>query len=215
MENEAKFFVRDLLKIKMRLDSLGGQVFQPRTHELNLRFDTPARDFQREQRVLRLRQDEAFRLTYKDGNKLKDGAFSRREIEFTVGDFDSARQFIEALGFEVVFIYEKYRSTYNLPTEASEDLQKTGSRKIQIMLDELPFGDFVEIEGEMDQLKPSANLLGLQWKTAIPASYHELFDRVCKKRTLTFRDLTFENFEEIQVSPFDLNVQPADERDIN
>jgi adenylate cyclase class 2 len=162
---------------------LGARLIQPRTHEINLRFDTPKRDFQREHRVLRLRQDRASRLTYKDGTVLESGAFSRREIEFAVSDFDSARQFIEALGYEVVFTYEKYRT---------------------------PYGDFVEIEGEMDQLKPVASQLGLNWEAAIPASYHELFDRVCAARKLTFRDLTYENFKDIHTSPLDLDAQPAD-----
>ena len=87
-EIEAKFYLSDQPGMAARLQALGAQLIQPRTHELNLRFDTPGRDFQRQRRVLRLRQDEASRLTYKDGATLEDGAFSRREIEFVVGDFD-------------------------------------------------------------------------------------------------------------------------------
>ena len=78
------------------------------------------------------------------------------------------------------------------------------------MLDELPYGNFVEIEGESDALEPAASKLSLTWKTAIPVSYHVLFERVREARVLTFRDLTFENFNEIHILPIDLGVTPAD-----
>src|SRR5574341_133914 len=176
---------------------LGGGLIQPRTHEMNLRFDTPDRSFQREGRVLRLRQDEAVHLTYKDGNTLKDGALSRREIEFEVSDFALARQFLEALGYEAVFLYAKFRTIYDLDGA-------------HIMLDETPIGGFVEIEGELEELKAAAEKLRLNWAAAIPASYHALFERVRKARGLKFRDLSFENFKGMKVSSDDLSVLPAD-----
>jgi adenylate cyclase, class 2 len=210
-ETEAKFYLNELSKIETRLHTLGSKLLQPRTHELNLRFDTPNRDLRREKRVLRLRQDEAVRLTYKDNSKFEDGALSRREIEFNVSDFNSARQFIEALGYEVVFTYEKYRTTYVLRSELFKGINEGRSFEAQLMLDELPYGDFVEIEGEMNQLKPIALQLGLAWEEAIPASYHELFERVSVNRKLNFRDLTYENFNDIKIYPADLNVRPADQ----
>jgi adenylate cyclase class 2 len=210
-ETEAKFYLNGSSEIEARLKRLGASLTQPRTYEINLRFDTPNREFQHENRVLRLRQDKDIRLTYKDNSRFLDGALSRREIEFRVSEFNPARQFIEALGFEVVFTYEKYRTTYVLQSDASTVIKDEGNPETQIMLDELPYGDFIEIEGEIDQLKPTAHQLGLKWEEAIPASYHELFDRVCRSRRLPIRDLTFENFQNIQVSPSDLNVHPADE----
>ena len=85
-----------------------------------------------------------------------------------------------------------------------------GGLEPHLMLDELPYGDFVEIEGNMDQLKPVALQLGIDWEAAIPASYHELFERVRAARELSFRDLTYENFNGIHVSPSDMGVYPAD-----
>lgn len=197
-ETEVKFYVRDLPKIIMRIQQMDALLIQPRMHEVNLRFDTPNGDFQRTGRVLRLRRDEAIHLTYKDEGRLEDGALSRRELEFSVSDFDSAKQFVEALGYEVVFTYEKYRTTYELS-------------QVHIMLDEMPYGDFVEIEGDLDTLKPIAEQLGLNWDAAIPASYHALFGRLRKARGLTFRDLSFENFKGLHVESTDLGVRPANE----
>jgi adenylate cyclase class 2 len=197
-ETEVKFYVRNLANLEKNVRSSGAHSIQARTHELNLRFDTPDGQFQREGRVLRLRRDDAARLTYKDGSRSQSGAVSRREIEFTVSDFESARKLIEALGYGVVFIYEKYRTTYELDGA-------------HVMLDETPIGNFVEIEGELDQLRPIAEKLGLDWEAAVPASYHALFERARQRRGLAFRDLSFENFQGMDVTPAELGVRPADE----
>ncbi len=209
-ETEVKFCVFNLAQAEASLRRLKTHLFAPRIFEVNLRFDTPHGDLQRTGRVLRLRKDEASRLTYKADNRLVEGAVTRREIEFTVGDFDSARQFIEALGYKVVFIYEKYRTTYEIQTaEVSKDFR---SLKTHIMLDELPYGNFVEIEGELALLHPIADELQLDWNEAIPASYHTLFERLHKSRKLNFRDLTFENFKAIKVSPQDMSIGFADRK---
>lgn len=169
----------------------------PRIFEVNLRFDNSKGDLTRSGRVLRLRIDDLTRLTYKDNSRQVDGALSRREIEFAVADFDSAKQFLEALGYKVLFVYEKYRTTF----------QYQGTR---LMLDELPCGNFVEIEGELETLRPIAEELGLDWDKAIPVSYHALFERVSKSRSLSIRDLTFENFKEVKISPADMMIEYAD-----
>jgi adenylate cyclase, class 2 len=135
---------------------------------------------------------------------------SRREIEFWVSNLDSARQFIEALGYEIIFVYEKYRTTYSLSGITDDVARELQSLETYIMLDELPYGNFVEIEGELDELKPLAQKLRFKWRAAIPASYHSLFERISKSKNLTFRDLRFENFKSIKIGSVDLGVLPAD-----
>jgi adenylate cyclase class 2 len=196
-ESEAKFYVRRPAELEKRLRTMGARLIQSRTHELNLRFDTPARDLGRAGRLLRLRRGEAARLTFKGEAQASGGAVTRREIEFTVGDFDAARRLLESLGYEVVFVYEKMRSTY-------------GVEGAMVMLDELPCGNFVEIEGPLDALRPLAAHLGLNWMSATPASYHTLFERLCEARQLRLRDLTFEDLKTVHVSAQDMGLQPAD-----
>ena len=113
-ELEVKYYVADLAGFDARLRSLGASVEQVRTHELNLRFDTPGADLTKAMQVLRLRHDAANRLTFKGPMHTVDGIRLRQEIEFTVGDFRSARTFLEALGYQVMMIYEKYRAVYQL-----------------------------------------------------------------------------------------------------
>jgi adenylate cyclase class 2 len=198
-EIEAKFYVRDLKKIEMRLSGLKAHLIQPRTHETNLRFENSNNDLRNTSRVLRLRQDEKARFTFKGpSTELVGGVLSRREIEFVVEDFESAKQFLEALGFIVVVFYEKFRATFEL-------------NGIHIMLDELPYGEFVEIEGEnVEDIHNISNLLGLNWDLMIKAGYHSLFERVTEKYNLEPSQLSFEALEKVKIPHEDLGITPAD-----
>src|SRR5688500_3338172 len=108
-ETEAKFYVNDLDKIITRLHELEALLIQERVLETNIRFDLPDGRLRSEGRVLRLRQDTDARFTYKSPSTNQQGVLSRTEIEFTVGDFEKAKEFLEALGYQKLIAYEKYR----------------------------------------------------------------------------------------------------------
>jgi adenylate cyclase class 2 len=197
-ETEVKFYIQDLKRVEARLGDLEALLVQPRTLETNLRFDFPDARLRSEGRVLRLRQDTAARLTYKSASKKEQGILSREEIEFVVEDFEKARRFLEALGYQKLAYYEKYRTTYEL----NETL---------IMLDELPYGGFLEIEGRDERsIRFMANRLDLSWEAAVATSYIALFERVRKTRKLSFQDISFANFAGIKIGADDLSVQAAD-----
>jgi adenylate cyclase class 2 len=197
-EIEAKFYVMDLKKIESRLQDLEARLIQPRIFETNIRFDLPGGGLRSKGQVLRLRQDTQARLTYKDGGINSNGIVSRTEIEFTVENFDKAKLLLEALGYLKLLEYDKYRTTYDL-------------NGCHIMLDELPYGNFVEIEAEdFESILAIAEKLSFSMGTAISASYSALFERVKQSLGLTFPDLTFANFKDINITYKDLQVQPAD-----
>ncbi|HEU0293761.1 MAG TPA: class IV adenylate cyclase [Anaerolineales bacterium] len=214
-EIEAKFYVLDLKRIETRLQSLGARLIQPRILETNIRFDLPNNRFHSEGRVLRLRQDTAARLTYKDSGNNEQGVLNRTEIEFTVESFEKAKLFLEALGYQKLLEYEKYRTTYVLESGSllsAVHEQAHGLQSYHIMLDELPYGNFVEIEGEdIQAIQDIAEKLKLDRDAAIPYGYSALFEIVRETLKLPFTDLTFANFEGITVSPEHLQVRPADE----
>jgi hypothetical protein len=80
------------------------------------------------------------------------------------------------------------------------------------MLDELPYGNFVEIEGDgIKAINSIANKLNLELNASITASYSALFERVRRALRLNFTELTFANFSGFQVNPEHLQVRPADE----
>ena len=197
-ETEAKFYIRDLERIRSFLQSVNARLVQARVLEKNLRFDLPDGSLRAGRRVLRLRYDTEARLTYKGENKNTRGVLSREEIEFVVGDFEKAKKFLEALGYQQTLYYEKYRTTYELD-------------QTLIMLDELPYGDFVELEGETEEtIEVLAGRLNLNWDATIERSYSALFADVQKKLNLSFRDLSFDNFASIKVDATDLGVNVAD-----
>ena len=197
-EIEAKFYVTGLEGIKARLRALEAQLIQERILETNIRFDLPNARLRSEGRVLRLRHDTEARLTYKGTSNNDQGTLSRTEIEFVVEDFEKARQFLEALGYQELLRYDKYREVYDLDG-------------CHIMLDELPYGDFIEIEGEnVEEIRKMTAKLNLRWEAAVTKSYSSLFESVKSALNLTFQDLSYENFAGIKVTPGHLGVLPAD-----
>lgn len=197
-EIEAKFYLLQLDKMRTRLQELQARLIQPRVLETNLRFDLPDASLRSQGRVLRLRHDTEARLTYKGPGQKNNGVLEREEIEFVVEDFERARQFLEALGYQQSMLYEKFRTIYELDHTL-------------IMLDEMPYGNFVEIEGETtEQIQTVATRLKLDWDSAIGMSYTALFEIVRKALGLSFQDLSFKNFEGIQVVPETLQVRGAE-----
>jgi adenylate cyclase class 2 len=180
---------------------LGALLIQERMLETNIRFDLPDGGLRSEGRVLRLRQDTNARLTYKGAGTNDQGVLSRTEIEFVVDDFERAKQFIEALGYQKFLYYEKYRGTYEF-------------NECHIMLDELPFGNFVEIEGEtVETIQAIAKDLNLKWETAIATGYHVLFERLCANHSnLDSTELSFAALEGLNITAEDLSVKAADVR---
>jgi adenylate cyclase class 2 len=108
------------------------------------------------------------------------------------------QKLFEALGYSVVVTYEKYRSMYKLGD-------------VVVVLDEMPFGNFVEIEAPNNTLIEGVSMmLGLDFSKGMAINYLGLFDALKARMGFDFRDLTFENFKGLQVSAQDLGVQPAD-----
>ncbi|MCZ7667934.1 MAG: CYTH domain-containing protein [Chloroflexi bacterium] len=68
LETEVKFLLADLSGFRRRLLAAGGVLKQARTHERNVVFDTPEKQLMRQGKLLRLRQDQAVRLTFKGGS---------------------------------------------------------------------------------------------------------------------------------------------------
>jgi adenylate cyclase class 2 len=192
LEQEVKFFLTDPKAFEAKLATLGAPLKQPRILEINLRFDTPDRRLSGSLQTLRLRQDKVCRLTWKGANDPIGEVSAREELEVEVSDLSTARAILEGLGFELMLIYEKYRSAYMLGN-------------VEISLDEMPFGHFCEVEGpDLESIKKAAEQLGLDWEKRSTLSYLVLFYNLKEKLGLNMRDLTFDAFKKIKVNPGDL-----------
>ncbi|MBC7878725.1 MAG: class IV adenylate cyclase [Anaerolineales bacterium] len=197
-ETEVKFYVQDLKKIETRLRDLNAQLIHPRVHEVNYRYDLPDGSLRANGKVLRIRRDANVILTYKGPSEIIDGVFSRTELETTIGDLDTAQQLLGALGYVQILIYEKYRTIYEL-------------NDCHIMLDELPYGDFVEIESiDAPTIRKMTLIMGLKFEAAVGAGYSRIFENFNSKYGLPSSDLTFDALRGKKLSPEELNVQAAD-----
>ena len=198
-EIESKFYVRNLAAVEKTLVACGAECIVPRGFEYNLRFDNKQNSLQRQHKVLRLRKFDDIRLTFKGPGERLGNAISREEIELVVDNFDQAQKFLEGLGYKVAAIYEKYRAMYSMGTAL-------------VTLDELPYGKFVEIEAENPkQIKEIAIQLGLEPDSAIPYSYQGLFEQIKSTMQLPVKNLSFWEFENMDISAADLGVDPADQ----
>ena len=112
--------------------------------------------------VLRLRRvDGQALLTYK--KRFPDSAEIKRqrEDETRVDDPEAVNAILDGLGFRPSLVYEKRRQTWAL--DASE-----------IAIDELPFGLFMEIEGNEEDITSAERKIGLKGLRAEHATYPQL-----------------------------------------
>lgn len=112
--------------------------------------------------TLRLRKIGDFTvLTYKEKIKADDGTKKRIEYETSVADVDAMERIIERLGYKLTAVYEKRRKYWQLDN-------------VEVVLDELPFGHFMEIEGTIEAIDDAEKKLGLKEIEREPRGYPRL-----------------------------------------
>lgn len=193
LEVEVKFWVPDLAAFRQRLLAAGAVLSKPRVFEKNVAFDTADSRLFQELKLLRLRQDTAVTLTYKGtpAHLPHSEAKVREELEVTVSDFDTLAEIFARLGFAPVVVYEKYRETFTW-------------QDVEIVLDELPYGNFIELEGDEGGIKTAVAHLNLNWQNRILTNYLGLMAQLKAHHNLPFNDLTFTNFANLHVSITDI-----------
>src|SRR5262245_14548241 len=123
LEIEVKFYTPDLKAIQHQLEAAGALLEKPRLHEINIRYNTDK--LSRRPVVLRLRQDDRARITYKAEKERVGGVTTRLELETEVANFKTMAEIFRRLGFITLLKYEKFRTTYTL-------------HGAEIVLDEMP-----------------------------------------------------------------------------
>lgn len=115
-----------------------------------------------ERSVLRLRRiGSRAILTYKERFPTLSEIKHRREDETSVADPDAMEAILDALGFTPALVYEKRRETWRLG-------------KTEIVIDELPFGLFMEIEGSENDILDVESKLAIKRLKSEPATYPQL-----------------------------------------
>lgn len=181
LEIEVKFHLSDAALIKRRLLDAGA-VPGPKRFETNLCFENQGHQLARNDQLLRLRQDNTCRLTFKQKPIRNDTECKvYRELEVEVSDHDTTAAILNALGYHGVQRYEKWRQTFTW-------------ENVELCIDNMPYGDFLEIEGAAQDIQGAAQKLCLSWDKRILANYLAIFELLRQACALPFDDLTFDNF---------------------
>ncbi len=190
LEIEVKFFLPDKESVRSRIVELGAEQ-KGRVFETNIRYEDAEKNLIKNKSLLRLRKDKKSTLTFKSEHGNENQEFKvHRELEVEVSDFQRMNQILKALGFHKEQIYEKWRETFLL-------------NETVLCLDTMPFGDFLEIEGTGDDIIDVAQKIGFCWEKRILTNYLALFDMIKTKLHLQFTDVTFQNFEHVNLNPCD------------
>ena len=141
LNDEQKAFVLDALR-EVGAEFVGEDFEENSLYHGGILIETNA--------VLRVRktQDKTI-LTYKKRTNNEFNIKQQIEHETEVADADELEQIIENLGFIKVLVYEKRRKTWHF-------------RAVEIVLDELPFGEFMEIEGTVMTIVEAEMFLGIE-----------------------------------------------------
>lgn len=123
----------------------------------------------RDNSVLRLRRvGRRALLTYKERFPRSSAIKHQREDETAVEDPNAMAAVLDALGFTPALVYEKRRQTWSLGAA-------------EVVIDELPFGLFMEIEGDEDEINAAEQTLGIEGLPAEHSTYPQLTEKYGKR----------------------------------
>jgi adenylate cyclase class 2 len=178
MERELKFSAVEHDSLRDRLLELEAERVVSSSLEENFLFDRD-QELHRQGCILRLRvEPRGAWLTYKGPAEFEGRTKVRVEHETSVGDGDSTRNLLEAIGYSVVRSYQKRRETW-----------RVGG--VIVALDHTPIGDFAEFEGEAAEAL--AKRFGFDPTTAERRSYLRLYEDYLREHPEAPRNMTFES----------------------
>lgn len=149
-------------QLKLLADALprSGAIREGREFEENTLYRHQAIDTQTA--VLRVRRvGERTILTFKQHIPTSTAAKYRREEETEVANYAALATILETLGCVPALVYEKWRETWRL-------------RGAEIVIDELPFGWFMEIEGSEEAISEVEALIAIDDLQGEGATYPQL-----------------------------------------
>lgn len=129
--------------------------------------------------IVRIRKTEnRSLLTFKRRIENEFDVKQQIEHEIEVSDAASAESIIAELGLKPVLVYEKYRDTWRF-------------RSVEVVIDELPFGNYMEIEGSITAIKEAEMFLGLEDLV----TEHETYPRLTSRFGAKVGELTEARFK--------------------
>lgn len=116
--------------------------------------------------ILRVRKTQSKTiLTYKKRIQNEFSVKQQIEYETEVSDAEAIEKIVESLGLKKNLVYEKRRKTFKF-------------REVEIVLDELPFGFYMEIEGTITAIAETEMFIGAEELETEHESYPGLTARL-------------------------------------
>jgi adenylate cyclase class 2 len=164
IEREVKIPVQDLATLRPLLQNMGASYIGTE-QEINRMLDTADGALQRSSQVLRVRSADRNTITWKGKAAEHDPHAQkvREELEVIFADdgVETMLALLSKLGFNESLRYSKQRETWRW-------------QGLTIALDHLPFGDYVELEGDAGAIQHALRLLRLDHEPLETRSYPEL-----------------------------------------
>jgi predicted adenylyl cyclase CyaB len=165
VEIEVKIRIKDIRSLREKILLLGARLDRERYSEENTLFDYPSQTLYKKRQALRLRRMNnkiffAFKGVPQKSRKFK----IREEFETEVKNEKQLRKILSALKLMPVFSYQKYREVYR-------------KKRLKICLDETAVGNFIELEGERNEIVRFAKALGFSKKEFIKLDYVQLMKK--------------------------------------
>jgi adenylate cyclase class 2 len=166
IEKKYRLTLKDRRAIEKRLREIGSQP-KPLEHEENTIYRGGNLGFGL--RALRLRRvnGEAI-LTFKERIPTKSPIKHQHENETRVNDADATDAILRGIGFAPALIYEKRRTRWDVG-------------KAKVVIDELPYGLFMEIEASEKEIKRVEKLIAAQHLPAVVETYPSMTAKMGKK----------------------------------
>jgi adenylate cyclase class 2 len=186
IEIEYKFKVKDKQKVTKILDKVATKKTS-RQYQSNIMFDNSSGIMHKTNgrvRVRTLGESGEKTLTYKRPLPPENGA--KREIEYEIKFSDSTSQIekiLEVMEFIPTTSYERYQTKWQIGN-------------VYISLDEYPYADFLEIEGQKEEIEKIAEQLGFLVSEGLTKPVDTLFQEWRKERGLLFKPhMRFNDFD--------------------
>jgi adenylate cyclase class 2 len=162
LEIEIKIRVKDIKSFLIKVQEKGAVLKKDRYLEENILYDFPSKLLYKKQHAIRLRKIKKKHFITFKGSPQKSRKFKmREEFETEVKNGKQMKKILKSLGLISIFEYKKFRTVYK-------------KKKLKICLDELPIGNFIELEGERNDIVKFAEELGYSKKDFIKLDYIQL-----------------------------------------
>ena len=169
VEIEVKIRIDDIKTLREKILHLSAIPEKERFYEENTLYDFPSQALYKKRQALRLRKmNKKSFLTFKGPPQISRKFKIREEYETEVKNEKQLRRILKSLGLTPVFNYQKYRTIYR-------------KKFLKISLDETSIGNFIELEGEREEIVKFAKALGASKKEFIKLDYVQLIKKEMEK----------------------------------